>query len=61
MFARILAEELVKPGVEVFSVFREVQMRVKETMHQEPWMSLNYIPRIYLAASPGVPEPATHH
>ena len=48
MFAQILAEELVKPNVEAFSVFREVQVRVKDTMHQEPWMSLNYIPRIYL-------------
>ena len=59
IFARILAEELVKPGVEAFSVFREVQVRVEETMHQEPWMSLNYIPRIYLAGAPGVPERAT--
>ncbi len=28
VFARILAEELVKPGVEAFAVFREVQVRV---------------------------------
>ena len=56
VFARILSEELVKPGVEAFAVFREVQLRVKDTMHQEPWMSLNYIPRIYLAAE--APEPA---
>ena len=55
MFARILSEELVKPGVEAFAVFREVQVRVKDTMHQEPWMSNNYIPRIYLAAK--APEP----
>ncbi len=48
MFARILSEELVKDGVEAFAVFREVQVRVTETMKQEPWMSLNYIPRIYL-------------
>ena len=54
-FARILSEELVKPGVEAFAVFREVQVRVKDAMHQEPWMSLNYIPRIYLAAK--APEP----
>ena len=58
MFARILAEELVKPEVEAFSVFREVQVRVKETMKQEPWMSLNYIPRIYLASAPKTQEPA---
>ena len=45
----------MKPGVEAFAVFREVQLRVKDTMHQEP-MSLNYIPRIYLAAE--APEPA---
>ncbi len=53
MFAHILSEELVKDGVEAFAVFREVQVRVKETMKQEPWMSLNYIPRIYLGKAPG--------
>jgi WD domain, G-beta repeat len=58
MFARILSEELTKPGVEAFQVFREVQLRAKEAMKQEPWMSLNYIPRIYLAAAPKAPEPA---
>jgi len=59
MFARILSEELVKPGVEAFAVFREVQVRVKEAMHQEPWMSLNYIPRIYLGAkAPGPDGPS---
>ncbi len=57
MFARILAEELLKPGVEAFAVFREVQLRAKDTMKQELWMSLNYIPRIYLAAAPKAPEP----
>jgi hypothetical protein len=60
MFARILAEELVKPGVEAFQVFREVQLRAKEAMKQEPWMSLNYIPRIYLAAAPKAPELPPH-
>ena len=56
-FARILSEELVRPGVEAFQVFREVQVRVKDAMRQEPWMSLNYIPRIYLAAPPAAAEP----
>ncbi len=59
VFAKILSEELVKPGVEAFAVFREVQVRVEEAMHQEPWMSLNYIPRIYLAAPPKPGEPSS--
>ena len=58
MFARILSEELVKPGVEAFQVFREVQVRVKDAMHQEPWMSLSFIPRIYFAAAPAPAETA---
>jgi hypothetical protein len=56
-FARILSEELTKPGVEAFQVFREVQLRAKEAMKQEPWMSLNYIPRLYLAGKAVEPAP----
>jgi uncharacterized caspase-like protein len=52
MFARILSEELVKDGVEAFGVFREVHLRVREIMKQEPWLSSSYIPRIYLGQPP---------
>jgi hypothetical protein len=59
-FARILAEEIVKPGIEAVSAFRNVQLRVEETLGQEPWMSLRYLPKTYLAGqvSPPPPRPA---
>lgn len=54
-FAKILAEEIVKPGVEAVSMFREVQLRAEREMQQEPWMSLRYLPRTFLAARPMPP------
>jgi uncharacterized caspase-like protein len=51
-YAKALAEELVKPGVEAVTMFRNVQIRVKETTGQDPWLSFPSLPSIYLAGRP---------
>jgi uncharacterized caspase-like protein len=48
-YARVLAEELVKPGVEAVTMFRNVQIRVKETIGQDPWLSFPSLPSVYFA------------
>jgi uncharacterized caspase-like protein len=48
-YARALAEEIVKPGVEAVTMFRNVQIRVKESIGQDPWLSFPSLPSVYLA------------
>ncbi|MBX9925723.1 MAG: caspase family protein [Hyphomicrobiaceae bacterium] len=48
-YAQALAEEIVKPGVEAVSVFRNVQIRVKQALAQNPWLSFPALPPVYLA------------
>lgn len=48
-YARVLAEELVKPGVEAVAMFRAVQLRVRARIKQDPWLSFPALPEIYLA------------
>ncbi|MBV1695266.1 MAG: tetratricopeptide repeat protein [Hyphomicrobiales bacterium] len=55
-YARVLAEELTRPNIEAVSMFRNVQIRVKEAIGQDPWLSFPSLPPVYLAgreASPG--------
>jgi len=54
-YARALAEELVKPGVEAVSMFRNVQLRVKQAIGQDPWLSFPSLPEVYFAG-PKVPD-----
>jgi formylglycine-generating enzyme required for sulfatase activity len=51
-YAKALAEELVKPGVESVTMFRNVQIKVKESIGQDPWLSFPSLPRVYLAGQP---------
>ena len=48
-YAAALAEELSKPGVEAVTMFRNVQLRVKQTIGQDPWLSFPTLPAVYLA------------
>lgn len=48
-YAQALADELIKPGVESVTMFRNVQIRVKQAIGQDPWLSFGAIPPIYLA------------
>src|SRR5262245_42757654 len=52
-YAKTLAEELLKPGIEAVSMFRNVQIRVKEAIGQDPWLSFPSLPPVFLAGKPG--------
>ncbi len=49
VYAKALAEELVKPGVEAVEMFRHVQIKVKQTIGQDPWLSFPSLAPVYLA------------
>jgi hypothetical protein len=62
-YARFLAEEIVKPDVEAVTMFRSVQLRVRDTIRQEPWLSYGALSPVWFAgrneARPAVlPPPA---
>jgi uncharacterized caspase-like protein len=48
-YARVLAEEIVKPGIEAVVMFRAVQRRVRAAIRQEPYLGFNALGDIYLA------------
>ena len=50
-YARILAEEIVKPGVEAVYMFRRVQVRVRSTIGQEPWLGFSALGEVNLAGT----------
>ena len=62
-YAKVLAEEIVRPGVEAVSMFRRVQVRVRSTIGQEPWLGFSALGEVHLAgvqtdtAKPYVPPP----
>lgn len=59
-YAKVLAEELLRPGIEAVSMFRNVQIRVKQSINQDPWLSFPSLPPVYLAgrdAPPSGPAP----
>ena len=56
-YARALADEIVKPGIEAVNMFRNVQIRVKEDIGQDPWLSIPALPEVYLAGR-GEEKPA---
>lgn len=51
-YAKALAEELLKPGIEAVSMFRNVQIRVKQANGQDPWLSFPSLPPVYFAGKP---------
>src|SRR5215468_4701223 len=57
-YARALAAELVKPGIEAVNMFRNVQIRVQEDIGQDPWLSFPALPSVYLAGRTAIPHPA---
>jgi formylglycine-generating enzyme required for sulfatase activity len=52
VFAKILAEELLRPGIEVGQVFRNVQVSVDRHMGQMPFVSSGGIRETYFTATP---------
>lgn len=59
VYAKALSEELVKPDVQAWEMFQNVQDKVLAATGQVPWLSTPYLPKIYLAghsgSSPSVP------
>ena len=54
-YAKVLAEELLKPGVEAVTMFRNVQIRVKAAINQDPWLSVSAIPSFHFNGREGLP------
>lgn len=51
-YAKLLAEEITKPGREAVTMFRKVQNRVHEAIRQDPYLLISPIQDIYFAGSP---------
>lgn len=51
VYAKALAEEIVKPGVEAVSMFRRAALRVKHEIGQDPWLAASTLPENYFAGS----------
>jgi hypothetical protein len=51
-YATVLAEEIVKPGIEAVVMFRAVQQRVRATINQEPYLGFNALGDVYLGGKP---------
>jgi len=56
-YAKVLAEEVVKPGVEAVAMFRIVQRRVRAAIRQEPYLGFSALDDVYLADNAKPPEP----
>jgi hypothetical protein len=59
-YAKALAEEIIKPGIEAVAMFRVVQRRVRAAIRQEPYLGFNALGDVYLAgvqAEPVKPKP----
>jgi hypothetical protein len=50
-YARVLAEEIVKPGIEAVVMFRAVQRRVRAAIKQEPYLGFSALGDVYLAGA----------
>jgi tetratricopeptide (TPR) repeat protein len=48
-YATVLAEELIKPGLEAVAMFRQVQLKVYDKTGQSPWLRFPSLPEIHLA------------
>jgi uncharacterized caspase-like protein len=55
-YAKVLADEIVKPGVEAVAMFRRVQVRVRSSIGQEPWLGFSALGEVHFA---GVQPEAT--
>jgi uncharacterized caspase-like protein len=58
-YAKALAEEIVKPGIEAVVMFRAVQRRVRAAIRQEPYLGFSVLGDVYFAGKDAKPpEPA---
>jgi hypothetical protein len=56
-YSKVLAEEIVKPGIEAVSMFRVVQRRVRIAISQEPYLGFNALGDVYLGGKPDTAAP----
>jgi len=52
-YASALAAEIVKPGIEAVTMFRNVQIRVYREIQQEPWYTHGALGEVYFAGKAG--------
>ncbi|MEZ5842767.1 MAG: caspase family protein [Hyphomicrobiaceae bacterium] len=57
-YAKVLAEEIGRPGVEAVAMFRTVHLKVKQAIGQDPWLSIPSLPEVYFAGRAEAPPPA---
>src|SRR5262245_27042667 len=57
-YASVLAEEIVKPGVEAVTMFRNVQLRVRAAIGQEPCIRFSALGNVQLAGLVAEPPKA---
>ncbi len=57
IYAKALAEEIVKPGLEAVTMFRRVALRVYREIGQDPWMAASTLPEVYFAGEAATPPP----
>src|SRR5262245_48207459 len=50
-YAQVLAEEIVKPGIEAVTMFRRVQLRVRASIGQEPWLGFGALGEVNLGGT----------
>jgi Tfp pilus assembly protein PilF len=48
-YARALSEEIIRPGQEAVMMFRNVQLKVKAAIGQDPWLSFPTLRPVYFA------------
>ena len=52
-YAKVLAEEIVKPEIEAVAMFRIVQRRVRAAIRQEPYLGFSALDDVYLGGRLG--------
>src|SRR5262249_49713867 len=57
-YAKVLAEEVIKPGIEAVAMFRIVQRRVRAVIRQEPYLGFSALGDVYLAGKGEQPTAA---
>src|SRR5262245_2072296 len=50
-YAKALAEEISEPGVEAVAMFRRVQVRVRSSIGQEPWLGFSALGEVHFAGA----------
>jgi uncharacterized caspase-like protein len=50
-YAKVLAEEISKPGIEAVAMFRVVQRRVRAAIRQEPYLGFSALEDVYFAGN----------